>query len=87
MHLLRGATAILAFVVALLALALGLYGLASAWAFAAQTQQPIDPWWLIGGLIACVVGVLCFFISRAIDPEHGPVRDYRKRAGKVRSRS
>src|SRR6185312_12467146 len=74
MNLLRGASAILTFVVALLALALGLYGLVAAWAFAAQTHQPIDPWWLTGGLLACVVGVLCLIASRAIDPEHGPVR-------------
>lgn len=82
MNLLRGASAILAFAVALLALAGGLYALATAWAFAAHTQQPIDPWWLTGGLLACVVGVLCLIAARAIDPEHGPVRSYRKRPRK-----
>lgn len=87
MNLLRGASAILTFVVALLTLALGLYGLVGAWAFAAQTRQPIDPWWLTGGLLACVVGVLCLIASRAIDPEHGPVRSYRKRPRKSQTRA
>ena len=86
MNLLRGASAILAFVVALLALAGGLYGLATAWAFAAQNQQPVDPWWLTASLTACAVGVLCLFISRAIDPEHGPVRSYRRRPSKLHTR-
>ena len=87
MNMLRGVTAIVAFVVALLALAGGLYGLATAWAAAAQNQQPMDPWWLAGALAACVVGVLFFFISRAIDPEHGPVRSYRRRPSKLHTRS
>ncbi len=87
MNLLRGVTAIVAFVVALLALAGGLYGLATTWASAAQAQQPIDPWWLTGSLIACVVGVVFFFISRAVDPEHGPVRSYRRRPSKLHTRS
>lgn len=87
MNLLRGASAILAFVVALLALAGGLYGLGIVWATAAQNQQQIDPWWLTGSLTACAIGVVFFFISRAIDPEHGPVRSYHRRPSKRYTRS
>lgn len=87
MNMLRGASAIVAFVVALLALAGGLYGLATTWASAAQTQQPVDPWWLTGSVAGCAVGVVFFFISRAIDPEHGPVRNYRRRPSKLHTRS
>ena len=59
MSVVRGAGAILAFVVGLIAFALGLYGLAIAWAAAVQTHQPIDLLALSLGLGASAIGILC----------------------------
>ena len=87
MSVVRGAGAILAFVVGLIAFALGLYGLAIAWAYAIQTKQPIDLLALSLGLGACAIGILCFFAARALDPDHGPVRSYRKRPRKSHTRA
>ena len=87
MELLRGVGGILTFLVGLFTIAGGLYSLATTWAFAASTHQPIDLMALAGGIIACAVGMLFLFLSRAIDPEHGPVRSYRRRRGKSRTRS
>ena len=87
MKLLRGASAILACVVGVVALALGLYSLAAMWGVAAQMQQPIDSVALAVGLVACAVGFLFLFASRAIDPENGPIRSYRKRPRKVRTQA
>ncbi|HKW22452.1 MAG TPA: hypothetical protein VJO13_13800 [Ktedonobacterales bacterium] len=85
MKALRGVGAIVTFLIGLFTITGGLFGLASAWAFAAQTHQPLDVGWLIDGLIATTIGFLFLFISRWLDPEHGPVRSYRRRAGKSRT--
>jgi hypothetical protein len=82
MKLFREVAAIAVFIVALIAFAGGVYWLAVAWAIATQNQQPIDVVSLAGGLLACALGVLFLVISRALDPEHGPVRSYRQRSRK-----
>lgn len=87
MELLRGVGAVLTFLVGLFTIAGGLYSLATTWAVAASTHRPIDLIALAGGVIACAVGMLFLFLSRAIDPEHGPVRSYRRRPRKSRTRS
>jgi hypothetical protein len=84
MSLFRGVSAIFVFVVALFTLALALYGIFAIWAYAAQTHQPIDLLSLAAAVGACIIGVLFLVISRALDPEHGPVRSYRKRPRKAR---
>jgi uncharacterized membrane protein HdeD (DUF308 family) len=85
MKLLRGAGAIVAFLIGLFTITGGLFAMASAWAFAAQTHQPIDVGWLMDGLIATAIGFLFLFVSRWLDPEHGPVRSFRRRPGKPRT--
>lgn len=85
MKLLRGVAAILALLVGLLGLAGGLYSIAVTWAIAAKSQQPISLSALAGGLIACAIGILFMVVSRAIDPEGGPVRSYRDRPRKRRA--
>lgn len=85
MKLLRGVAAILAFLAGLITLASALYWLAITMAAAEQTHQPIDVASLTGGLIASAIGTLCFFLSRAIDPEGGPVLSYRERRRKPRT--
>lgn len=87
MSVVRGAGAILAFVVGLILIALGLYGLAIAWAYAIQTKQPIDFSALSLGLGASAIGILCFVAARALDPDHGPIRSYRKRPSKSHTRA
>jgi hypothetical protein len=85
MKLLRGVAAILAFLFGLITLAGALYWLAITAAAAEQTHQPIDLAALTGGLIASAIGILCFFLSRAIDPDGGPVLSYRERRRKPRT--
>jgi len=85
MKLLRGVGAIVRFLIGLFTIAGGLFSMASAWAYAAQTHQPVDLGWLAEGLAACAIGVLFMFIFRWLDPEHGPIRSYRRRAGKSRT--
>jgi len=85
MKLLRGVGAIVTFLIGLFTITGGLFSMASTWAFAVETGQPIDVGWLIDGLIATAIGFLFLFISRRLDPEHGPVRNYRRRPGKPRT--
>ena len=82
MNLLRGVAAILVFLVGLITLSGAMYSLALTAGAAEQTHQPIDLAALMGGLIASAIGILCFFISHAIDPEGGPVLSYRERRRK-----
>ena len=85
MKALRGVGAIVTFLIGLFTITGGLFSMASAWAFAAQTHQPLDVGWLIDGLIATTIGFMFLFISRWLDPEHGPIRSYRRRPGKSRT--
>ncbi len=87
MELIRGVGAVLAFLVGLFTIAGCLYSLATNWAYAGDIHQPMDPTALAGGLIGCAVGMLFLFLSRALDPEHGPIRSYRRRPRKSRSRT
>lgn len=82
MQLLRGVAAILAFLAGLITLAIALYSLAITAAIASETHQPINVAAVVGGLVAGAGGILCFYISRAIDSEHGPVLSYRDRPRK-----
>jgi hypothetical protein len=84
MKLLRAVAAILVFLAGLITLAGALYSVAITAATAAATHQPISLSNLTGGLIACAIGILCLFISRAIDSEQGPVRRYGDRRRKSR---
>ena len=85
MKALRGAGAIVTFLIGLFTITGGLFSMASTWAFAAQTNRPIDVGWLIDGLIATAIGIMFLFISRWLDSEHGPIRSYRRRPGKSRT--
>jgi len=87
MKLLRGVGAIVTFLIGLFTITGGLFAMAAAWAFAAQTHQPIDLGWLADGLIATAIGFVFLFISRRLDPEHGPIRSYRRRHGKSRTQA
>ena len=87
MKVFRGDAAIATFIVALIALAGGLYWVAIIWAAAAQNQQPIDALSLAGGLIACALGLLSLVVSRSLDPEHGPVHSYRSHPRKSHTRA
>lgn len=87
MKLLRGVGAILAFLIGLFTIGGGLYSMAAEWYFVARTHQPMDVGWLVDGLIATAIGFLFLFISRWLDPEHGPIRSYRRRSGKSRTRA
>lgn len=85
MKLLRGVAAILAFLVGLITLVGALLSVGITAATAAKTHQPISLSDLTGGLIACAIGILFLFISRAIDSERGPVLRYRDRLRKPRA--
>ena len=85
MKLLRGVGAILAFLIGLFTIGGGLYSMAATWYFVAKTHQPMDFGWLIDGLIATAIGFMFLFISRWLDPEHGPIRSYRRRPRKSRT--
>lgn len=85
MKLLRGVAATLIFLLGLLTCAGALYSVVITMDIAEATHQPIDRLALAGGLIACASGVLFLFISRAIDPEGGPVLRYRDRPRKRRT--
>ena len=85
MKLLRGVAAILVFIVGLITLAGALFSVTLT--MAAAVHQPINQSDLTAGLIAGAIGFLCLVISRAIDPERGPVLSYRKRRGKARTRA
>ncbi len=87
MKLLRGVGAIVAFLIGLFTITGGLFSMAVAWATAVQTNRPIDVGWLVDGMIATAIGFIFFFISRWLDPEHGPVRRYRRRPGKTRTQA
>jgi len=87
MKLLRGVGAIVTFLIGLFTITGGLFGMAAAWASAAQSHQPIDLAWLAEGLIATAIGVMFLFFSRWLDPEHGPIRSYRRRPGKSRTQA
>ncbi len=85
MKLLRGVAAILVFLVGLITLAGALFSVAIT--MAAAVHQPINQSDLVAGLIAVAIGLLCLVISRAIDPERGPVLSYRSRRRKARTRA
>ena len=85
MKLLRGVGAILAFLIGLFTIGGGLYSMAATWYFVAKTHQPMDLGWLIDGLIATAIGFMFLFFSRWLDPEHGPIRSYRRRPRKSRT--
>jgi lysylphosphatidylglycerol synthetase-like protein (DUF2156 family) len=85
MKLLRGVAAILAFLTGLITLASALYSLALTAASAEQTHQPIDFAAVVVGLVASAIGILCLFLSHAIDSERGPVLSYRERRRKPRT--
>lgn len=87
MKALRGAGAIVTFLIGLFTITGGLFSMAVAWATAVETDQPIDIGWLMTGLIATAIGFLFFFVSRRLDPEHGPIRSYRRRPGKPRTQA
>jgi hypothetical protein len=87
MKLLRGVGAIVTFLIGLFTTGGGLYGMAATWYFAAKTHQPIDLSALAIGVVACAVGILFLFVSRWIDPENGPIRNYRRRPRKSRTRA
>lgn len=87
MKLLRGVAAILAFLVGLITLAGALYSVVLTAAAAEQTHHPIDMSALVGGLVAGAIGFLFLLISRAIDPERGPVLSYRNRSRKRHART
>ncbi len=87
MKLLRGVGAVVTFLIGLFTFAGGLYSLAATWYFAGKTHQPVDGSALAVGVIACAVGILFLFISRWLDPENGPVRSYRRRPKKSRTRA
>jgi hypothetical protein len=84
MKLLRAVLGILTAVVGLIVLAAGLCAVAVTLAIAQGSHQPISIVSLAGELIACAIGLLFFALSRAIDPEGGPVRSYRERRRKPR---
>jgi len=85
MKLLRSVGGILTFLIGLFVIAGGLYSMAATWYFAGKTHQPVNLAALAIGLAACAIGVLFMFIFRWLDPEHGPIRSYRRRAGKSRT--
>ncbi|HEX9036939.1 MAG TPA: hypothetical protein VF808_08110 [Ktedonobacterales bacterium] len=87
MNLFRGVAAILVFLVGLITIAGALFGVGLTAAAAQVTHQPINLSDLATGLIAGAIGFLCLFISRAIDPERGPVLSYSKRRRKRRAHS
>lgn len=85
MKLLRGVAATLVFLVGMITCAGALYSVVITMDIAEVTHQPIDRLALAVGLIACGSGFLLLFISRAIDPEGGPVLRYRDRPRKRRT--
>jgi hypothetical protein len=86
MKLLRGVAATLLFLAGLITLAGALFSVVITLAIAGQTHQPINLSDLAGGLVAGAIGFLLLFISRATDPEGGPVLSYRDRPIKRRAR-
>lgn len=85
MKLLRGGAALLVFLVGLFMFAGGLFSAALTVAAAAQPKRPINLSDLAVGLAVCALGILLLIISRTIDPDHGPVRSYRRRPQKSRT--
>jgi hypothetical protein len=87
MNLFRGVAAILVFLVGLITIAGALFSVTLTMAATGQTHQPINAPDLTAGLVAGAIGLLFLFISRAIDPERGPVLSYRTRRRKSRARN
>jgi len=83
MKTVRKLTAMATFIVGLFAFAGGLF--VASVTFMLDIGHPLDVGAVVGGLVAMVIGLGFWWISRAAGGDDGPIKDYRKRPKKRRN--